>query len=134
METGYHLYDFKGKLLREEQVDLFKQWLWRPRPPTLLSKEEQKEVRRKLRDYSKKFEEADEAKKNQASVEEQDRRRQLLQEWYSWRRHIKEDLMDERQGRGLPADRRDEEEDLGGDQVVEEWVEELIGETEEVIG
>ena len=45
MENGYHLYDFKGEQLREEHLDKFKQWQWRPRPPTLLTKEEQKQIR-----------------------------------------------------------------------------------------
>ena len=45
-ENGYHLYDFKGTLLREEHIERFKQLSWRPRPATFLSKEEQKEVRK----------------------------------------------------------------------------------------
>jgi uncharacterized protein with WD repeat len=61
MENGYHMYDFKGNLLREESIDRFKQLVWRPRPPTLLSKEEQAEIRKNLRNYSKVFDEQDQA-------------------------------------------------------------------------
>jgi translation initiation factor 3 subunit B len=53
------LYDFKGTLLREESIEQFKQFSWRPRPASLLSKEEQKKVRKNLRDYSKVFDEDD---------------------------------------------------------------------------
>lgn len=92
-----------------------------------------KQVRKNLREYSKIFDEQDLAKKNQASAEEVERRKRLLEEWYSWRAGVKQDLREERESRGLPADRRDEREDLGGDEVVEEWVEELIDEREEVV-
>lgn len=134
METGYHLYDFKGQMLREEHVDRFKQWAWRPRPPTLLSKEEQKTVRKNLREYSKIFDEQDLAKKNQASAEEVERRMNLLSEWYSWREGAKADLREQRQEMGLPADPRDEEdEEDQGEETVEEMIEELIEEREEVV-
>ncbi len=59
MENGYHLYDFKGEQLREEAIEKFKQWQWRPRPPTLLSKDEQKTIRKNLREYSRVFEQED---------------------------------------------------------------------------
>ena len=85
MENGYHLYDFKGELLREEHIEKFKQISWRPRPPTLLSRDEQKLIRKNLREYSKDFEEQDrieEDKEKGAIVEE---RRRILSEWLAWR-------------------------------------------------
>jgi len=134
MENGYHMYDFKGQLLREEHIDRFKQLIWRPRPPTLLSKEEQAEIRKNLRNYSKLFEEQDLAKKNTANRQVVEQRRKLLQEWLAWREHVVEILREE----GL------EEEVLGKKAVggkekereveeIEEIVEEIIEETEEVI-
>ena len=99
MENGYHLYDFKGELLREEHIDKFKQLSWRPRPPTLLSKEEQKTIRKNLREYSKDFEEQDrieEDKEKGAIVEE---RRRVLNEWLAWREREEEELMAERRER-----------------------------------
>ena len=80
MENGYHLYTFSGHLLREEPIDQFKQWAWRPRPERLLSKEEQKNVRKNLREYSRQFEEADLAKKSSADKAVVDQRRRLLEE------------------------------------------------------
>lgn len=41
-DTGYIIWDFKGQILLKKNVDHFKQFCWRPRPPTLLSKEEMK--------------------------------------------------------------------------------------------
>lgn len=41
--------------------DRFFQLNWRPRPPSLLSEEKQKEIVKSLRKYSKRYEEEDEA-------------------------------------------------------------------------
>ena len=138
MENGYHLYDFKGELLREEHIDKFKQLLWRPRPPTLLSKEEQKTIRKNLREYSKDFEEEDriaDDKEKGAVVEE---RRRMLSEWLAWRETELEELRADRREMGLPEDPEgDSQPEKGADgeeaAVVEEIVEEIIDETEEIM-
>lgn len=138
MENGYHLYDFKGSLLREEHVDRFKQFSWRPRPPLMLSKEEQKQVRRNLREYSKVFDEADVARKTTANKAQIDNRRRQLEEWLSWREQTTRDLREQRIELGLPPDPEDEMTNGAADgemesKVVEEIVEEIIKETEEVV-
>lgn len=136
MENGYHLYDFKGEQLREEPVEKFKQWLWRPRPPSLLSKEEQKQIRKNLREYSKVFDQEDLDRFASADLAVVEHRRRLLNEWLAWRQEIIQDVAEEREARGLPADpiaallpRTDESED----QVIEEIVEEIVEETEEIM-
>lgn len=139
MENGYHLYDFKGTLLREEHVDRFKQWLWRPRPPTLLSHEEQKKIRKNLREYSKIFEEQDQYELDTANMAVVEMRRRLLSEWFEWRKHVEEDLRAERRELGLPEDPHYEADGDGEggeeeDAVVEELVEEIVEESEEIIG
>lgn len=139
MENGYHLYDFKGELLREEHIDKFKQLAWRPRPITMLSRDEQKQIRKNLREYSKDFDEQDrieEDKERGAVVEE---RRRLLSEWLAWREREKEELAEDRRELGLDVDSDGEiigeEKNLeeGGAKVVEEIVEEVLDETEEII-
>ena len=135
MENGYHLYDFKGEMLREEPIDKFKQLLWRPRPPTFLSKEEQKQIRKNLREYSKDFEEQDrieEDKEKGAIVEE---RRRLLSEWIAWLEREREQLREERQDLGLEVEEPKEEdgEKEKGGKVVEEIIEEVLDEVEEVM-
>jgi translation initiation factor 3 subunit B len=151
MENGYHLYDFKGELLREEPLEKFKQWAWRPRPPTLLSKEEQKQIRKNLREYSRVFEQEDAERISSADVAVVEARRRLLNEWYAWRESIEEELAEERAALGLPenpveellkektarvmaeakeAARADGEKE---EQVVEEIMEEVLEETEEIV-
>ena len=135
MENGYHLYDFKGELLREEHIEKFKQLSWRPRPPTLLSREEQKLIRKNLREYSKDFEEQDrieEDKEKGAIVEE---RRRILSEWLAWREKEEEELKEERRELGMEEDVEDEEKADGKDDegaVVEEIMEEVLDEVEEI--
>lgn len=144
MENGYHLYDFRGELLREEPIEKFKQLQWRPRPPTLLSKEEQKQIRKNLREYSRVFEQEDAERISSADVAVVEHRRRLLDEYYAWREAVEEELDEERAALGLPEDPvaellrakaaevvepgKEEEE-----QVIEEIMEEVLEETEEVV-
>lgn len=130
MENGYKIWDFKGQLLREDQVERFKQFVWRPRPPTLLSKDEQKKIRKNLREYSKIFEEQDFEKKNTANRAVVEKRRRQLEEWLAWRERVVEEL--EEEGLDLPAPTANDEGAEGGE-VIEEVVEEIIEESEEVV-
>lgn len=135
MENGYHLYDFKGELLREEHIEKFKQLSWRPRPTTLLSRDEQKTIRKNLREYSKDFEEQDrieEDKEKGAIVEE---RRRILSEWLAWREREEEELKAERRELGLKEDVEEDDKADGKDgegAVVEEIMEEVLDEVEEI--
>jgi translation initiation factor 3 subunit B len=139
MENGYHLYTFSGVLLADVPTEKFKQLLWRPRPPTLLSKEEQRTIRRNLREYSKEFDELDKELEEGANIAIVEHRRRLYQEWYAWVEREHEEVRDERDELGLP----DPNEELElqrtrsiaseGEQVVEEVFDELIEETEEFV-
>lgn len=140
MENGFHLYSFSGALLREEPIEQFKQWAWRPRPERLLSKEEMKNVRKNLREYSRQFEEIDQAKKSSANKAVVDARRRLLEEWIAWRERTTEDLLEERRDLGLDDISEERQALLVGDaeaegagKVVEEVFEEILEESEEVI-
>ncbi len=138
MENGYHLYDFKGELLREEHIDKFKQILWRPRPPTLLAKEEQKQIRKNLREYSKDFEEQDRIEEDKEKGAIVDERRRMLSEWLAWKERELEELRADRREMGLPEDPEEEAKAADGVDgedatVVEEIVEEVLEETEEIV-
>lgn len=139
MENGYHLYDFKGEQLREEPVEKFKQWLWRPRPPTLLSKEEQKQIRKNLREYSKVFDQEDADRGASADLAVVEHRRRLLDEWLAWRSSLEEDVKEEREAAGFPLDPLEplKSKMASGDEgqaiEIEEIVEEIVEETEEII-
>ncbi|KAF2090482.1 eukaryotic translation initiation factor-like protein 3 subunit B [Saccharata proteae CBS 121410] len=127
MENGYKIFDFKGQLLREEAIDRFKQFVWRPRPATLLSKDEQKKIRKNLREYSRIFDEQDLAKKNTANRAVVEKRQRQLEEWLAWRSHVVE-LLEEDAVEVETSKDADE-----GEEVIEEMVEEIIEESEEVM-
>jgi translation initiation factor 3 subunit B len=126
LENGYQIRDFKGTTLYEAHLERFKMFSWRPRPPTLLSGEQQRKIRRKLKDYSREFDAEDEAEAAGASQELLALRRRLLEEWYTWRKDVEEVLLSERR------DRR-EENGVDADEIIEEWVEEVVEEKEEVV-
>ena len=140
MENGYHIYDFRGEQLREEPLEKFKQWAWRPRPPTLLAKEEQKQIRKTLREYSRIFEQEDAERGASADLAVVQARRQLLEEWHSWLDETAREVAEEREILGLPADPVAEllkaktvELDVTEEKVIEEVVEEVLEESEEII-
>ena len=139
MENGYHMYTFSGDTLADVPTEKFKQLLWRPRPPTLLSKEEQRNVRRNLREYSKEFDEMDRELEEGANIAIVEHRRRLYQEWYAWVQREREDVREERDELGLadPMEQLELERTKSaaseGEQMVEEVVDELIEETEEFV-
>ncbi|KAA8910717.1 eukaryotic translation initiation factor eIF2A-domain-containing protein [Sphaerosporella brunnea] len=130
MENGYHLYDFKGQLLREEHIERFNQFLWRPRPPTMLTKEDLKTIRKNLREYSRQFDEEDEFEESFKNKEVVEARKRLLDEWRAWRERCERELERDRKEAGWTPPVAVE----GGEEtVVEEIVEEVIEEKEEEI-
>jgi len=141
MENGWNIHTFAGQTLAEHPTDKFKQFLWRPRPPTFLSKEEQKQIRKNLREYSREFEEEDKYAVDIANTAVVEKRKRVLSEWLAWIRREKELLIEERKALGLPEEGDDAVDllrvpgaEARADTVVEEIVEEIIEETEEIVG
>ncbi|PSC71923.1 Eukaryotic translation initiation factor 3 subunit B [Micractinium conductrix] len=84
MENGFMVWSFSGQLLYKTARDRFFQLLWRPRPPSLLPQEKQKEIVKSLRKYSKRYEEEDEALLAQADSEFVRERERQLAEFRDW--------------------------------------------------
>ncbi|OLL26854.1 Eukaryotic translation initiation factor 3 subunit B [Neolecta irregularis DAH-3] len=125
MENGFKLWDFRGTLLFEQPFERFKQFLWRPRPQSLLSKEAQKKVRKNLRDYSRIFDEEDAQAASMANTELVEQHRKMLADWRAFRAQKEAELRD----LGLFGEQKEDSKD----EVIEMIVEELIDETEEVV-
>jgi translation initiation factor 3 subunit B len=53
MENGFNMWSFNGKLLYSMPRDRFQQLSWRPRVPSLLSKEKEEEIKKNLKEYSR---------------------------------------------------------------------------------
>ena len=97
LENGYAIWDFKGQEIEKHILDRFKQFLWRPRPRTLLTKEQQKQIRKNLKDYSRTFDEEDAAEESNVSAELIAQRKRLVDEWNAWRAKCRKELGEERQ-------------------------------------
>jgi translation initiation factor 3 subunit B len=127
-EPGFTIWDFKGTQLVHQSQDKFKQLLWRPRGPTLLSKKQQQQVRKELKDYSRVFDEQDIAEQNKGSAEKLAQRQREISEWDHWRKIANDRLNAARKARNQIIKRVTEDQT----EQVQEMFEDLIGETEEV--
>ncbi|KAG6829213.1 hypothetical protein H0H92_005278 [Tricholoma furcatifolium] len=126
LENGYALWDFRGQEIIKHLQDRFKQFIWRPRPPTLLTKEQQKQVRKNLREFSRTFDEEDAAEESNVSAELISHRKRLVDEWNKWRSLCKKDQVDQKNKKhGKEHDEEKEE--------IEVWVDEVIEQIEEVV-
>jgi translation initiation factor 3 subunit B len=132
LECGYTIWDFKGELMHKVTLERFKQLLWRPRPRSLLSKETQRKIRKNLREYSKQFEEEDQLEASNVSAELVAHRRRLLDEWDSWRRRLKQELATEASRAGKLSTAQKAADPADSEQI-EEWIEEVIEETETML-
>jgi len=96
----------------------------------MLTKDEQKVIRKNLREYSRQFDEEDEMELHTQNKEVVEARKRLLDEWLAWRERVEKELQRAREEVGWVAPRQEVSEE---DAVVEEIVEEVIAETEEIV-
>jgi translation initiation factor 3 subunit B len=129
LENGYAIWDFRGQELLKQIQDRFKQFIWRPRPRTLLTKEQQKQIRKNLREYSRAFEEEDQRESETVNTELLAHRRRLVDEWNAWRARCKKDIADQRLLDKVQNDRQSDEDK----EEIELWVEEEIETIEEEV-
>jgi translation initiation factor 3 subunit B len=128
LENGYAIWNFRGQEVEKHVLDHFKQFLWRPRPRTLLSKSQQREIRKKFREYGKVFDEEDAADASNVSAELITQRKRLVDEWNAWRMRCKREL-------GADAVKKLDQkaEQSTAKEEIEVWVEELVEEIFEVV-
>jgi translation initiation factor 3 subunit B len=86
-DCGFMMWSLTGTQLTRQIIPGFKQFVWRSRPPTLLSEEAQKSIRKNLKEYSKEFDMEDEAESSRASREVVEKR---LQQWKEWQAFLAE--------------------------------------------
>lgn len=85
MENGFMLWDFKGDLISKQNQPRFTAFVWRPRPQTLLSRAQIKEVKRNLKTLSIKFEEEDARSQQQSHTNVTESKKKTLEEWVMYR-------------------------------------------------
>lgn len=134
VDNGYWLWSFQGRLLHKQQMDRFCQLLWRPRPLTLLSHDQLKEIKKNLKKFSQRFEAQDRLRQSTVSTEILEKRRQLMIQFENYREKKEEEFAhfkDRRLALRNGVD-TDELENMPEDEYDEEIVEFLL-KVEEII-
>merc|ERR1739838_446235 len=86
VDNAFWQWTFQGRLLQKHPMDRFCQFLWRPRPPSLLGDEQKKEIKKNMKKYQAQFELKDRMSQSKASKEMIEKRRKLKEDFDSWRR------------------------------------------------
>ncbi|KAH9004158.1 translation initiation factor eIF-3b [Lactarius hatsudake] len=137
IENGYAIWDFRGQEIEKRLLDRFKQFLWRPRAPSLLTKEQKRTIRRNLKEYARAFDEADAAEETSVSAELVAQRKRAVDEWNAWRVRVAEDIAEVRPERephgGAAAARKEQVEEEEDKEEIEVWIDEVIEQFEEVV-
>merc|ERR1712183_1208573 len=77
----------------------FFQFLWRPRIPSLLTEEQEADIVKNLKTFSKKYDSLDEELQQQQDTELAGERQALLDEWLAWKQTKMALLEEEREER-----------------------------------
>ena len=89
-ETGYRIHTFQGREIYKKALDGLTRFRWRPRPRIALTDAKIKEIRRNLKNLSRKFEEEDRKEQDKASKELIEKRREFMSAFNSMRQKAKE--------------------------------------------
>nr|SVE70275.1 EOG090X01UY [Daphnia similis]SVE70899.1 EOG090X01UY [Daphnia similis]SVE71530.1 EOG090X01UY [Daphnia similis]SVE72163.1 EOG090X01UY [Daphnia similis] len=129
VDNAYWLWSFQGRILKRVALDKFCQLQWRPRPPSLLSAQQIKDIKKSLKKYSAQFEVKDRLKMTKASKELVEKRRKLMQEYEDLRKQKQEEYAEQRRRRIELRNNVDTDETEGrGGELEEETVEFFIKE------
>merc|ERR1719230_1152057 len=85
------IWTFQGRLLQKHPMDRFCQFLWRPRPPSLLPEEQKKEIKKNMKKYQAQFELKDRMSQSKASKEMVEKRRKMKADFDSWKAGAREE-------------------------------------------
>ena len=81
LENGYNIWTFQGNLRHHYTKSKFFQFLWRPRPASLLSKEKEKEIKKNLAEYSKRYQKEDDAFMLEHASGKTAEKREMREQW-----------------------------------------------------
>jgi len=92
-DTGYNIWSFQGRLMHRVMMEKLYHAAWRPHPPTYLTSEKERDVRKNLKAHSKRFDRADDMAKDKARNEVREIKERKIREF--------KDKMDALEGRFL---------------------------------
>lgn len=85
VDNAFWIWNFQGQLLVKQQLERFCQLMWRPRPASMLTEKEIKEIRRNFKTWAQKFETEDAMRKMTASKEMIEKRQKLMEDFNNLR-------------------------------------------------
>mmetsp|Transcript_39693 Transcript_39693/g.99965 ORF Transcript_39693/g.99965 Transcript_39693/m.99965 type:complete len:693 (-) Transcript_39693:106-2184(-) len=134
LETGFWVWTCQGKLLHKIMKDRFYQLLWRPRPPVMLTKEKIAEIKACLSKYSKQYNIQDMQQRDAQKEEERQRRQRLRVEFEKYLAAKAAEVAATRKARRAMRKLQYDSDDDSLFVMEEEYVEELVDTTEEILG
>lgn len=133
-DHGFVIWDVRGEQICRLNAARMSYFAWRPRPPTLLSREKMQEIGKNLKNYSSAFEEADLQELSRESSNTAEMKGRMMMVWNEWRRHCRREYETRNAARKALIGREHAfSTDSQRTTVLEEWIEEVIEETEELI-
>lgn len=91
VDNAYWIWSFQGRLLQKIQLERFCQLLWRPRPPTLLSPEQMRAIKKNMKKYTEQFEVMDRLRQSNVSTEILEKRSEMMNEYKRFRERATEE-------------------------------------------
>jgi len=130
-ENGYIIWNFLGQIQTRLKIEKFWQFLWRPRPSTLLSIKEEDEIRRNLNEKKNDFIKESKLIKEKLKITQLEKRKVIYDEFFEIISSLKKEYDDEKELRIKICDGIDIDDIVY--EIVEESVEELIESKEELV-
>jgi len=90
VDNAYWIWNFQGKIMKRITIDKFCELSWRPRPATLLSKDQIKDIKKNLKKYSDQFNAKDKVRQSKASKELMMKRSKLRATFLEYREEKEE--------------------------------------------
>ncbi|KAK7004024.1 eukaryotic translation initiation factor 3 subunit B [Biomphalaria glabrata] len=124
VDNGYWLWNFQGILQHKQPLEKFCQLQWRPRPPSLLSENRVKEIKKNFKTWAQKFEQEDSMRKMTASKDMLEKRRKLMEDFREYRSQKDKEFAEMKEIRlqlrsGIDTDELHNQEDNFTEEIIE---------------
>lgn len=127
-ENGFTVWNMLGRMIHSARNERFWQFYWRPRPPTLLSKQQEKKILQSLSEKKKQFQDEERVAVQKAQEEIQNQRKQAWQEFMDFKARLQKEYDEDKAARAALRGEPLEEQPLQTEVYFEE---ELVEEKEE---
>lgn len=133
-DNCYQVWSFQGKLIKKSAPAGFCNFQWRPRPKSLLTDEQIKDIKKNFKKYQSEFEVKDRASKNKVSKDIMEKRQKLMETHRAWGK-IKGSKLAEQKERRLALRGVDTDElDTNPEDLENEDIFILIREDQQLVG